>query len=290
MKIAMIDVCSACTAKCKYCLHQYRNFVKGRMMDAEKFIDLIDILSFEGYDYIYPYLSGEPMLNKNYWSMVSYMSYKGITSNTASKLCFKIDFAEAEQVINNLINPIHFDITIDADCQEVQDNISRGIDNNQVFENLKRLYEISYGKKVTFSVVTVKNKFNENRLEKISKRISECGKFKWAVKQMGYYMGYRMTPEDMAMISEMSCSDNQRFSIGSDGTIKSNMKQCSSFLKPVIGPDGEVTICCHDMLYKESRWNVFDTGSLDKIVNSAEYQALVEKGKRMELEICEGCN
>lgn len=289
MKLAMIDIATACSAKCKYCLHQYRNMTKSKFMTWENFVAIMWILKNEGYEYIYPYLSGEPLLHKDYWEMIQHISDRSMHSNTASKLCFDIDFDKAEAVFSKINKIAHFDITIDAHSQEVQDKISRGIKTEQVFSNLKNLYEIAQGKNVTFSVVTVVNKFNENHLEAIFDRVKSCGNLKWCAKPMGYYMGYKMQDEDNELIADMAPSNSTRFTIN-NGKLVSNMKSCRKFIKPVIGVNGEVTICCHDMLYHESKWNILQTGSLDKIIGMENYQYALRCGEKMKLEICKGCN
>lgn len=290
MKSVLVDIVTACGAKCKYCLHQYRDMTAPRFMSDKDFFKIISILHSEKYDYVYPYLSGEPILHKNFWAWVSLLSLGGTTVNTASKICFPIDIDEVIACFNTLTAPIHFDFTIDAHTQSVQDKIAKKIDNNMVFENLFAIAAEARGNRnITISVVTVVNAFNEKHLNSIRDRVQACGIKTWAPKPMGYYMGYRMQPEDEKMISEMAPAKSSRFSVV-NGKVVSKMKECTKFMKPVIGVDGSVTLCCHDMLYHESEWNVLKTGSLDAIVNSPEYRAKVARGRAMQLEICKGCN
>jgi MoaA/NifB/PqqE/SkfB family radical SAM enzyme len=289
MKHVMIDISTACGAKCKYCLHQYRNMVLPQFMSWETFIKIMVILERERYDYVYPYLSGEPILNSDYWKMVRAMSALGITTNTATKLCFRIDEQEMRGTFMTLKAPMYYDITIDAPDQTTQDNIAKHIDNDLVFSNLEKLATEARGRQITITVVTVVNRYNELHLKEIQRRVRDCGVLRWAAKPMGYYMGYRMQPEDEEMISDMAPAKSTRFSVV-DGHIVSKMKQCGSFLKPVIGPTGNVTICCHDMLYREADWNILKVGSLDRINNGPEYQHKLELARKMQLKICEGCN
>lgn len=290
MNIVMIDISTACGAKCKYCLHQYRNMAVPKFMPFENFTKIIRILSNEGYDYIFPYLSGEPIIHPQYWDMIALMSEYKMTSNTASKLCYKIDMNRAANVFSKNRYPIHFDITIDAHNQETQDKIAKNINNSMVYENLSALAKISSKNKlVSISVVTVVNSYNEEYLNKIKRMVIGCGVSKWTPKPMGYYMGYNIMPEDEKMISEMSSQKNRRFSIV-NGKIVSKMKSCDKFLKPVIGVNGEVTICCHDMLYNVNTGNVLKTGSLKEIINSSVYQNARKLGSQMLLPICKGCN
>lgn len=289
MKSVLIDICTACGAKCKYCLHQYRNMVKPKTMSFAMFNDIVKKLKKDGYERVYPYLSGEPILNPEYWDMVELLSQYGIESNTASKLCFKIDWRKAEQVLSRLKTHAHFDITIDAADDVTQRKIAAGIDNSIVYKNLSRLVKTATCCDVDITVVTVLNRYNMESMPQIKDRVLSCGVKRWAAKSMGYYMGYAMTPEDHALVSDMIVPGNPRCVV-SNGRVVSKMTSCGSYIKPVIGVNGEVTICCHDMLYKQSRWNINDYDSLDKIIGTREYQDMIKAGQEMKLDICTGCN
>jgi MoaA/NifB/PqqE/SkfB family radical SAM enzyme len=263
--------------------------VKPQFMVWEAFVKIVDILKRERYDYVYPYLSGEPILHPNYWKMIIRMSNSAMVTNTATKLCFVIDEYEMREAFKRMNCQLYFDVTIDAPDQTIQDNIAKHINNDLVFSNLDKLATEARTKRITISVVTVVNRYNEWHLKEIKRRVNDCGVTRWAAKPMGYYMGYRMLPEDEATIADMAPAKSTRFSVV-DGHVVSKMKQCGSFIKPVIGPTGNVTICCHDMLYHESDWNVLKVGSLDSIINSPGYQKKLELGRRMELGICRRCN
>lgn len=291
MKKVLVDICTSCSAKCKYCLHQYRNMVPGKMMSKEVFYKIIDILTKEKYFHMCPYLSGEPLLHPQYWEFMTLASNAGIMTNTASKLYFDIDKKKMISTFSSLSSPMHFDITIDADNQDIQNKIAKNINNDKVYENLKTLVSSIDQAPVSVSVITVVNAFNEDRLQKILEMIHKCGVKMWHPKSMGYYMGYKIQQEDKDTIACMEPKWNidKRFSI-KNGEITSYKLTCESFLVPVIGVDGQVTICCHDMLYQEAAWNVIDTGSLDAIVYSKEYRAKINLAMKLGLSICKGCN
>lgn len=289
MKRVLIDICTVCGAKCKYCMHQYRNMVIGKKMNREIFYNILDILRKEKYLYIYPYLSGEPLLHPQYWEFMAAASKAGIMTNTASKLCFDIDKKDMLNTFSSLSVPMHFEITIDADNQETQDKIAKHINNDQVFENLTALASVIGRAPVSISVVTVVNAFNEDRLPKILERVRKCGIDKWRSKSVGYYMGYMMRQEDIDMIADMEPKHISKRFFVKNGELVSYKSACDSIM-PVIGVDGQVTICCHDMLYHEAVRNILETGSLDAIIRSKEYQTKVNLGRKMRLSICKGCN
>jgi len=284
----MLDIMTACTAKCRYCLHQFNNLTKPQAMSMKDFEAIKSTFTREHWDYVYMYLSGEPLLHPQYWSMLAEMSRAGITTNTASKLCFEISDAHMDYALCQLKAPAHFDITIDAHNQDTQNHISTGIDTEEVYENLKQLASW-LGSKVAVTVTTVVNRFNAPHLKEIQARVKSCGVASWTSKPMGYYMGYMMTPEDEAMIVDLAPNRSARFDV-IDGHVRPRMKSCSRFIKPVIGVDGKVTVCCHDMLFRQAHWDLLQTNSLDAIVQSKAYRKAIALGKKMKLDICKGCN
>jgi MoaA/NifB/PqqE/SkfB family radical SAM enzyme len=288
MKI-IIDICTACGAKCKYCLHQYRNMVSGKKMSREVFYKILDILKKERYSYVYPYLSGEPLLHPQYWEFMTSASKAGIVTNTATKLCIDIDKKDMTDTFSSLSVPMHFDITIDADNQKTQDKIAKHINIDQVFENLTTLASTIGKAPVSILVITVVNAFNEDRLSKILERVYKCGVKAWCPKAMGYFMGYVMRQEDILMISDMEPRHTYKRFLVKNGELVCHKSACE-YIIPVIGVDGQVTICCHDMLYHESKWNILETGSLNAIIHSKEYQEKTNLGKKVQLPICKGCN
>ena len=59
---------------------------------------------------------------------------------------------------------------------------------------------------------------------------------------------------------------------------------------PAISAEGDVTICCHDMLHKLRLGNVLEEGSLRKVLRSERFQKALAAGQKGKLEICRGCN
>lgn len=286
-KKVLLDIVTACNAKCKYCLHQYKNLIKPQFIKEETFDAISEILVRENYNYVFLYMSGEPLLHPMIWNMISKMSNIGICTDVASKIYCNIEFSDMIKCFKSLKEPLNFCFTIDAHCQDLQNKIAKNINLDLVFNNLKIIKEASNGNNVNVIVTTVVNDFNEKYLLEIRNRVSNYG-IKWISKSMGYYMGYKIDDEDEKMITQMIAKGNDRFSV-INGKIISKMKKCK-FIKPAIGVTGDVTICCHDMLWHESEWNVIETNSLDSIVSSPKYIEKVNKAKNMNLKICNNCN
>lgn len=289
MKWLMLDISTACPAKCKYCLHQYNNLIKPQLMKYDVFLEIADILSKENYTYVHLYMSGESMLHPRIWDMIDHLSKKKIKCDLASKIFFPIDFIRVKQTFDNLNAPLHFVFTIDGYDQESQNKIAKNIDNNKVFENLKLFTQLSENNPyITIVAVTVVTSVNKGHLSLLEEKIKSCGVKKWIMKPMGYFLGYKTTNEDIKMIEEINPPDNSRFIIV-DEKLVSLKKQCH-LMKPVVSVEGEVSVCCHDMFYKETCGNILKTKSLDAILNSKAYQEKLILGKNLKLEICYNCN
>jgi MoaA/NifB/PqqE/SkfB family radical SAM enzyme len=290
-KAVTLDINSTCRAKCVYCLHQFRNMIKPKMMNLDNFRTILRILVKERYELIYPFLSGEPLLHPDFWTMLSMISNTGIVTDVATRIGFDIDFDKVINCVNSLKAKSYLRITIDAHNQGMQDVITSRIDIEQVYENLAKLADISIKSngKLGIYVVTVINIFNQHYLKEIRERVKSCKVSNWHKKDMGYYFGYKMNEEDERVISLIAITENSRFKIV-DGKIISKKTVCDSFILPAIGPSGEVSICCHDMLYHESEANILEVGSLDAILQSPAYVKKIEDAKKMKLEICRNCN
>ena len=107
---------------------------------------------------------------------------------------------------------------------------------------------------------------------------------------MGYYMPQYASQKNLRAFQDSVPSEQHclRFSV-IDGKVASKRNICDGII-PVIGPTGNVTICCHDMLYQINMGNVLEEGSLRKILVSENYQEMTALGMERKLKICEGCN
>lgn len=258
-------------------------------MAKETFDKIYSILVAEGFRYVYLYLSGEPTLHPDFWYMVSRLSGAGITVNVASKLPVKLNAVEMDAAVRGLSAKLHFDITVDSKTQATQDRLMYGyMDMNIVWDNLARIAVYARHRSISASVITVANKHNKGELLDIKSAVEKLG-LHWCAKPMGFYAGSVAEREDIENVSDMIGKGNSRFLL-LNGKIVTKKKRCGAFLKPVIGYDGSVTICCHDFMYKASVGNVLKTGSLKKILSSKKYRDVVAAGALMKLPICEGCN
>lgn len=281
----MVDVCTRCFAECLYCLHQTEKLVEPRVMPAHAFVRLMGILKRDGYKGFYMYLSGEPMLlHADFYNYLRYARSEGLSVNVATKLPVSVNDVDLKSVVYQEGPRVTFDVTVDAwpgEPSAISPNLNMAI----VWKNLELLSHIDT-ENFKVRCLTIVNRHNEPHLKKIRVACKALG-FEWKAKAMGYYMGKMADPQKWKRIYAMLPLNPkwQRF-----GNPLKEKTVCRSQLKPVISPEGDVSICCHDMLFREKVDNVFRTDSLTKIVRSAEFKAKTEKGHRMRLYMCRGCN
>ena len=139
-------------------------------------------------------------------------------------------------------------------------------------------------------VSTVISRHNEQDLGRIGAFFARRG-LAWAPKTMGYYMGSKLNEAAMAQIIELVPKHQAyrgRFAIR-DGRLVSLLRRCP-YHEPCISVDGDVSVCCHDMLFENKTVNVLEVGSLKAALASPEFVAARKLGDQMKLPICQGCN
>lgn len=248
------------------------------MMPASKFVELAGILRADAINYVYLYMSGEPTYHPDFYALLEVLNAHKITANVATKLPVLLDPAK-------IPNGVILDLTVDTIWQDRQTKIAPGLKTETVLENLRRL-----SGRAGVTGTTVVNIHNEDHLPAISNHFKKL-KIPWRAKAMGYYMGSKLTPEAERQIVDLLPTNlkwRQRITVN-NGRLISLARSCP-FHDPAISVTGEVTVCCHDMIFEAASGNVFEAGSLRKVVQSAKYQAMRHKGNQMAITICKGCN
>lgn len=282
----LVDICTICNAKCRYCTHQSLNLVKPKIMSYPDFEKITTILSREGFSFIHLYMSGEPLLHPNFLEFLEILSDKEMNCSIASKLNAKVDIEKMDKVLGKHSSLIEFVVTLDAIDQENQSKIAPGISTELVLENLEFLKDFRKKYKILKLVgVIVVNSFNINNLKEIRVKLVEVGCSPIYVKPMGGIIPYATTPEFAAYLEKMVVSTS-RFKV-ENGKIKSKGRMgCTG--EPSISPEGNVSVCCHDMLFSINVGNVIEESSLDKILGSSAYKMAIQK--RGSHPFCKECN
>lgn len=279
----LLDICSACNARCGYCLHQLMGLVPRRFMERAIFIQIADILQREKFKAVHLYMSGEPMLHPEFADLVLDLSARSISADIATRMTANLDLDR----LANVRVPLIFEITVDSLDPEVQRSVAPGISSERMIENLDGLLALK-NRFIKFRGITIAGSHNERNLKDIDRFFRKRG-IPLFVKTMGYYMPLRAGPEEIKRVQALLPSrGSPRFEVR-NGRIVSKVRHCP-FHEPAISADGDVTICCHDMLFSASAGNVLKSGSLIKILKSPEYVKARRAGDRMMLDCCKGCN
>ncbi len=293
----IIDICTACGADCVYCLHQAAGLAKSKLMKREDFFTIVDILQAEGFELVYLYQSGESFHHPNYFEFVEAVAKRGMNSSTATKLFMKIDWEAFDCTMAACEDTgcyVEYLVTVDALSQDVQDKIGPGIRNDAVMANLEELAKLNEKYSCMRCILdTVVHAHNEDHIDAFPKYFSELGFSKWYPRRMGYFMPSFARKEDFRAIAEVVPQSKEhaaRFSIVDDKLVPYEEQKKCDLGAPSIGPDGYLTVCCHDMLHVNKLANVLEYGSMRKALASQAFQDAADKGRQMKLPICQGCN
>lgn len=260
-------------------------------MDFKVFEQIIGILHREAFKGVYLYMSGEPIYHPRFMDCIDLTVSLGMVPFIATKLPVNLNVPRLAEIAMKSKARIVFDITVDAIDQKKQTLIAPGIRTAVVKGNLAQLNRLAKtNKRIVLRPITVVTRHNEGDLAALKTYFKSLG-LSWCAKAMGYYMGSKITPAATTAIASLMPLDKRwrsRVSL-EKGEVKSMVKYCR-FHEPGISVDGDVTICCHDMLFEVKTRNIIREGSLLKILESPEYQQVRQLGNERNLPICRGCN
>jgi MoaA/NifB/PqqE/SkfB family radical SAM enzyme len=285
----VIDICTICKSNCVYCLHQKNKLVKPQLIDFSLFKRLVYVLRTDKIKKIHLFQSGEPLLHPQIYDMIKLLSELGINCTIGTRLNAKIDISKLEHIIAYAGSIIEFLITIDTIAR--MNEISSGMNKKLVIYNIQQLSKLLKYKNVRFTFVSVVSKVNENDIEEVKRFVNSYGFTNWYAESMGYYMWHLASKVDLENISKFITSNakyKSRFDMKDGKAIETN-RHCNGQI-PTINPDGDVSICCHDMLHTINAGNILEVGSLNKIIKSDKYKNLKALGVKKQLEICKSCN
>jgi sulfatase maturation enzyme AslB (radical SAM superfamily) len=283
----MLDICTICNSKCKYCTHQVLSLLKPRLMSLEDFSEITTILAREEFLSVYLYMSGEPLLHTKIFEFLELANEKGIECSIGSKLNTEIDVNKFRKALEKTDKVCSFEVTVDALDQEIHSKIAPGISTKLVLKNLEILKKLNedYKNRLKLVGIVVVNKFNFLSVKKIYNKLRSIGCNTIHVKAMGCIIPYVTTPEFLEGISEMVI-DKSRFRIEGGKVVTKGRMGCMG--EPAVDIEGNVSVCCHDMLFSLKLGNIISENSLDKIMSSSAYKdALRKRGRHL---FCTGCN
>lgn len=277
----LLDITTVCPHKCVYCYHQRESLLKPAHMSMETFDAIIPILKREKFNRILLFMSGEPTLHPSFYYFLRRCGEGGFETTVATKAgtplswdklepgqkAFQKGRGQLKWLIEapavNAKTAKHFCI-IDLEVQE---------------ENLRRFGAMEKSgvyKNVSWKIRTIVTKWNEPELSRIGQKMRRLGFKNWKPKSPGYFITKMKKEEDWAPSGRF----NRR--------LKIPPKKCPFPRNAAISTEGDVAVCCHDMLFKIKLGNIVERGTLRGILN--ENKDIMRKRLSKNLSICDVCN
>ncbi len=275
----LLDITTVCPHNCVYCYHQKENLLKPENMTIKTFNSIIKILSKEKFKRVYLYMNGEPLASPWFYYFLTVCGQEKFETNVATKAGIPIRgdvLAAAQMEYKRGGGKLRWLIEVPAWNQETADHFC-SIDLDIQKKNL-RLFGSMVGKypNVSWRFRTIVTRWNECELGQIRKGLAARGLKDWDFKRPGYFISPPKEDEDW-LPSKQFC---RRFTTKRD--------KCPYPKNVAINVRGNVSVCCHDMLFQLNLGNVLEERSLRAIIEKN--QKIMKRRLSMGLKICETCN
>lgn len=276
---ALLDITTICPHNCVYCYHQKANLLKPKNMTIETFNSIIKIMAKEEFERVYLYMSGEPLANPWFYYFLTVCGQERFETNVATKAGIPIRgdvLAAAQKEYKRGAGELRWLVEVPAWNQETANHFC-SIDLEKQKENL-RLFGSMVGKykNVSFRIRTIVTRWNEHELKEIKNGLAEMGLNDWAFKRPGYFISPPKEDEEWIPSEKY----RRRFTM--------KREKCPYPRNVAINVSGDVSICCHDMLFQIKIGNIVKEGTLKGIIERN--QDVMRRRLSMGLKICERCN
>ena len=170
-----LDPTSFCNLECPFCTTGVRKSDRpSASMSLSVFKHIIDEIGFDLFHMSF-YNWGEPLLNKDFVDMITYLQKYHITSDVSTNLSFPLSKEKAKELINSGLNRIT--ISVDGASQQTYAKYRVGGDIELVFKNIKLLVD---EKKLSENNIEIEWRFlifkhNQTEIPKAMKIANELG-------------------------------------------------------------------------------------------------------------------
>ena len=281
---------TSCNLRCPECPSGLRSFSRSTgMLQKDFFTQTIDDIH-QHLLYLIFYFQGEPFLNPDFLSMVSYASSKGIYTATSTNAHYLTDEVARKTVESGLDRLI---ISIDGTTQDVYEQYRVGGKLDKVIEGTKHI--VKWKKQLNsktpfifFQFLVVKP--NEHQVEDIKKLAKETGVDEVRFKTAQVY-DFKNDPNQLIPTLDKF----SRYKKNADGTYSAKNKLANRCWKlwhaNVITWDGLVVPCCFDKdamhqlgnLKNESFKNIWQNS------NYRQFRSELMKSRK-NIDICANCS
>lgn len=256
----MIEAASKCNLACPMCwaykANEYRRNSFLKYQDFQKIIDDIDSFCSK----IFFSFCGEPLLNSDIYKMIAYAEEK----NMAVGLSTNATLLTEDHAINLLdANIDEIVVSLDAATEGTYESMRTGRDFYKVINGVKFLIEEKHKRRLIAPMVILQmvlTKKNESEINEFVRLAREIKADKVTIKSL-FIDHHGSSGYIDKLITEYYLPDHHvsRYKQDADGTIKLKKKgSCPNNRSPVISSDGDVCVCCFDILGEYKQGNAIN--------------------------------
>jgi radical SAM protein with 4Fe4S-binding SPASM domain len=263
-----IEVTPLCNLRCVFCAcyikgEEVTRYRQNNYMSFDNFKKIIDRIAGKfNFQMNFTY-SGEPLLNKDIFKMVSYLTDHGIPSKIYSNAML-LNPERAQEMLDSGLD--RFIISFDSAVKETYEAIRIGGRFEQVVKNLRFLVTLrnqqSRSKPFIETQIIITNK-NAHELETFKTLSKEIGVDNAYSKSLYIYRNTKDKDYVKKVESYFLKGDISRYEHTDNGFILKDEGECPEQQSCVITVDGEVVMCCFDLQAKNSFGNATETPLTD---------------------------
>lgn len=276
-----IEVTNACNLRCRTCPIPYIKRKKG-MMSLENFKIIFNKLP-KSVKFINMTWSGEPLLNRNIFKMITYASERGVKTHVSTNVTNLHTFNQIE-IINSKLNSIA--VCLDGFKKEHED-FRRGSNFETITENIKKLTNLKkkHRLKTKIFLQTLVKKDNYKHIQQIIEFGKELGVDEIHFRYFSLVGSLRLKNRKDAIEKFIPPEEYSIYMKKNDDIeIKWSTDKCYAFMSQVILWNGDITICCFDAEGEEVFGNLIKEDW--KKIHS---RLPVKKIMRKKFDICKLC-
>jgi radical SAM protein with 4Fe4S-binding SPASM domain len=236
------------------------------------------------------HFSGESFLNPEIPQITKFLSEQGLflSVSTNGTLPAERYLQTLESGLDQLI------FAIDGATAETHEKYRVGSDFEKIMKNLTTVTrEKPEGPKV--GVQFLVTRFNENEIGQMKNKLSQIGVDFFNLKTLSLDIAADENLEGEKLENARKfLPKNEKYSRYRKKTsglkVKYPILICPFIYQPVIGADGEVSLCCIDLEKQIKFGNLNDYDSFEDLWNSEDYRSQRKEVLNKKLPICQRCN
>ena len=289
-----VDPTNICNLHCPLCPTGKGEFGRPKgMMKLGEFKGIIDQIG----DYLYEvnlYNWGEPLLNKEVFSMVSYAHEHNIFTCISTNLTY-LPEENAEALVRSELD--HLIVCIDGLDSQTYSKYRVGGDFEQVIENLKRLVDLKRRLRSRFPFIDflfLCFKHNQHKVDKVERFAKALGADGVTIKRGGL-IATELDINPATNMENLNWVVRESLPQISDEGMLSGKKSCDFlWYTLIINWDGGVSPCCYTYKEEDDFDNFFSGSSFREIWNNAKFVAArslfseMRLGSRQDV-VCNKC-